>query len=373
MDSKNKENASLVIKVVIITRRFEFPDAEKKSKTKIYPIANVSDSTPNPYIIENENLGSFWFRNIVQYIYRYETIGGILKGISTNSEYLKEGYSSDRQLEFIDNFNNFKQEFLSFCINKFNSETKIKFKTDYLTHVHELIQSNSSNTNIFIYHHWLDKQGLPDKRKEFLTCLRNDVVSIIKQHSKNAEIEINWLLHDTDVLNENYDGLLWFDGYVGKGQKKSYHPVQDERSIERQIPEALQKDNIWCFVHQREIDSYYKRIILKIEENDNSYSSAKELYKELIFDINLFHERLKLLNDLGINASELELKQVAFLLNMPFDESSPDSTNEDDKEKPVKGKIALIQSIWEGLLTESDGKYNFDPNKLSAKLPSETI
>ena len=360
MCQENVNTKDKKVKLVIITRRFEPPDMIIKCKSHEYPIADVSQSG-NPYLRKN-SLGVFWFKSIIK-----KCFGGTILS-NLNNAFFNVSYSATlRQISLIPDVDLkvFNQCFLNHYITEFNSKQKFKFKTDYVFLIHELLYEGNM-TNIFIYHHWLDKQGLKDQRMDYLATLRNDVLLIMKKRNvEEKNIEINWLVHDTDILSENYDGILWFDSFDGTGGKKSYHPTQDQVNVERQIPAALQMDNIWCFVHQQEINSYYKRIILKIQENENSFKDANELYCEMVLDEVLFKERSNLLMDLGYNNSALELNEKAYLLDIQYDES------DEVFNQIVKEKIKLIQLIRPELVTTTtDYKFEIhqqelDVNKLT--------
>ena len=367
-----KQENKNVVKLVIITRRFDSPDVKIISKTNRYPIADVT-IPDNPLLIDSQNLGKFWFNVIVKDRFSELTKEKLLEDKSDKDnidDLINNNYPFSRKLNHIPDgdLKNFKQNFLNIYINRFNSMQKLGVKTDYLTHIHELLHE-ADGTNIFIYHHWLDKQGLKDKRKEYLTSLRNDLISIMHQKKVDRDnIEINWLIHDTDILSENYDGLLWFDSFDGQGSKKSYHPTQDHENVKRQIPLALQKDNIWCFVHRKEIRSFYQRIILHIQDNEISFRNAEELYNKIVLDEFLFFERTNLLKDLGYDTTQLQLNQIAYLLDASFDESVD---NQETIKNAVKEKIKLIQSIKSGLITEEIGKFIVDPKKLNIQATSD--
>lgn len=366
IETKGQIAASNKQKVVIITTRFNNPDGSVMLDEKIscltqkYPIADVK-SINNPNLQPGNNLGNFFFHEIITKQFPdldSESFLGVPE-IEIN-DFIEPSFKFDRKLKVlpIGDLIKFKQNFLKHYITEFNNKQKKQFKTEYITHIHELLY-NGIKTRIFIYHHWLDKQNLEDKRNEFLTCLKKDVKSIIEKEDKNIEIEFNWLIHDTDILGENYNGLLWFDSFEQTGKKKSYHPLQDEAAVLRQIPYDLQNDNIWCFVHQEEIDSYYKYIIEKIQRNKETYKNANELYNELVFNKTLCKERIELLADVGIKDGNYLYKHLAYLLDFPL-KIGEERINQSNLEK----KVIFLNSLFKGLITYDSKNYKLNHNLL---------
>lgn len=159
---------------------------------------------------------------------------------------------------------------------------------EYLASITEVLYKNEP-AHIFIYHQWLDKQNFEIENKEFLIALREDVMNILSKKGIENPI-VNWLIHDADILPITYNDLFYFQHQINI-QLPSTYP---EHSWNDYIPQELENDNIWCFIHE-EIEGYlYKDIILDFG-NPAYLWNAEALYKRLIIDFEKCEERFNIL------------------------------------------------------------------------------
>lgn len=332
--------------IFVITRRFK--KGETLPKTKKYPIADISkDDSANPCINDTDSLASFWVRQLIEKLDDFKR-----KKANEIKEFDLTSFF-DVELDMTDEFENIisgedikflKQEFIKYLFTEFNKtlNSNLTITENFLSHIHQLQNKEGNNTLIFIYHHWLDKQNLDgDKKNDFLINLRKEIVRILSV--LKVDYSINWLVHDSDILNNNYDGLLWFDeNYEQVTSKTSYHATLSHDDLTQLIPKELQKDNIWCFVHQVELDSYYSNVILR--SNSNYCQSAENLYKYLLLDKEGISRRWKTLRLFDINVNSITGADLAFLLNTSLDQ--------------LDNKIKMINTLENNSITISDGYFN---------------
>jgi hypothetical protein len=354
METKEDEAAtgtsdSRPAKVFVITRRFE---NQPVMNTKSYPIADVaSSSITNPNFADLDGLAALLLRKL--------NLGkvGEYTGKAELTDFCDSNIDTNENLSDQENdWTSLKQRFIEKCFENLSEKT-VKFHSEFVSNIHELQHNNETgnqDTNIFIYHHWLDKQGIGIRPIEFLPKLRKEVEKIIQ--SKNiTQVEFNWLVHDTDILDEHDDGLLWFDDFSDTNKKISYHLTKKNTELENTIPNQLQKDNIWCFVHQKEIDSYYKNIIIEKMEGEKPYKNAEELYNELIFDKKKAKIRVKLINRLPGNYNEFTEEEISYILDLP-----PLRGKETINSNALRAKITFLNKAFSGLVTENNSKYCID-------------
>ena len=157
---------------------------------------------------------------------------------------------------------------------------------------------------IYVYHHWLDKQSVNyTKRIQFLPMLRKAVIDNIEKKESDI-IEVNWLIHDTDLGASGGDGLLYFN-------KEKINDEFFARSKELQIliTNELKEDNIWIFTHTKGIKGYYDTIVLKPEE----YKNSEDLYKKMVHDSKKLNNYIQLFNKMGIvNKPDIDINDVFF-------------------------------------------------------------
>jgi hypothetical protein len=189
--------------------------------------------------------------------------------------------------------------------NKFDKLSKeyLPINVDYCLNIYQL-----KDADIFVYHQWLDKQGLGKPFAEslnlhFLSALRQDILRIIKEDENDElaeEYEFNWLIHDSDLLgDDNYDGLLWFEG-------KNYTVL----SLEDKIPNELKKDNIWSFIHDTKTSKYYKDYIIEFFKNTHLHTT-EDFYNNIAFDSKSCLYRFNFLN-IKTDDRAKEMKQFIF-------------------------------------------------------------
>jgi hypothetical protein len=187
--------------------------------------------------------------------------------------------------------------------DKLDSRCNVKIeKTEYLTTIKEFFIENDS-TCIFVYHHWLDKQRFVSDKKKFLKALRKDVEKIMNKKIEDRIIteydnEINWLIHDSDILSAHYNDIFYFKGEILHNNAENF----DYLSL---IPDNLKSDNIWCFTHESNSSGFYKNIILDFHDKE---FNADSLYNELAWDKTGSNQRLELL---GLNESDLQSKPLS--------------------------------------------------------------
>lgn len=326
---------------VITTRRFN------DVKSKKYPIADITqESSSNPCIKEVDSLASFWVKQLIEKLDNFKSKRVTDLEVLNLDDFFHNDIDKTVQFENLvvgDDIKYLKQDFVSYLLKEFNMKvTPFKFDENYLSYIHQL-QHDDNDTLIFVYYHWLDKQGLENKERiGFLNKLRKSIQEILSW-SKIDNFSINWLVHDTDILNSNYDGLLWFDGlYKDSSCKTSYHPTIKHEDLTNMIPFELLKDNIWCFVHQEELDSYFKNIILQF--NSEQCQSADSLYRYLLLDKEAIIRRWGILSLFNIKANNVSKEDLAFLLNTPLD--------------LVEDKIKMINYSEENAILVSNDLYN---------------
>jgi hypothetical protein len=193
----------------------------------------------------------------------------------------------------------------------------------YLLNVHELLHKEEDTnkeypTRIFVYHHWLDKQGFSDaiiesdNNKHFLEYMREFIADVLKKRSENInDFTVNWLIHDSDILPKNYDGPLYYGGVI-------YSPNYIDMSVDEfkkaiSFPRSLDKDNIWCFVHEKEISEFYNDCILNF--NNNIYMHTPEqFHNHLSLDKKGCERRMEIL-ELTDDNRELTREELLFILH----------------------------------------------------------
>jgi hypothetical protein len=168
----------------------------------------------------------------------------------------------------------------------------------YLVHVHEL-ETEENHAGIFVYHHWLDKQGFSDamvesdNSKHFLEYLREFIADILNARGENInDFTVNWLIHDSDILPKTYDGCLYYGCEV---YSPDYLNMSvDEFKKEIDFPRTLEKDNIWCFVHEENISGYYSEYIVNF--NNNEYLHKPEQFHNFLYgDVKGCKRRIEIL------------------------------------------------------------------------------
>jgi hypothetical protein len=253
-------------KIIVITRR-ENEGIENDKSLGFINEHNISKYTP--YTLDTGfQLFEFWSNKLCA---RLDSLG--------NTDDLKKS------------FNELKENYLLFNV-------------DYCLNIYQ-----RKDVDIFVYHQWLDKQGLGKPYAEglnnlhFLSALRQDILKIKKNETKeeSEEYEFNWLIHDSDLLDsDNYDGLLWFEG-------KNYTSLP----IEDKIPKELEKDNVWSFIHDTKTSKYYMDYIIDFE--DNTYlHTAEDFYNNIAFDKKSCLRRMELLGLADKKNVDIDKKRFIF-------------------------------------------------------------
>jgi hypothetical protein len=206
-------------------------------------------------------------------------------------------------------------------------------KYEYLLNVYEF-GTKENPVGIFVYHHWLDKQGFSDainesdNNKHFLEYLREFIEDILKAREEEInDFTVNWLIHDSDILPKTYDGRLYYADVV-------YAPSYVDMSIDEfkkaiGFPRTLKKDNIWCFVHEKDISEFYADYILNF--NSNTFLHKPEQFHDhLYLDRKGCERRMEILG-MTDDSKELTVDELLFILNR-----KPDG---DFKEKMTVGAV----------------------------------
>ena len=165
-------------------------------------------------------------------------------------------------------------------------------ETEFLLNVSVL------NQNIFVYHHWLDKQGFSSvSRKKFLLTLRNEILNYYKQLNKLAEdinVEVNWLVHDSDLGRSGTDGMVLFNNEIINENNPNYFELSDSFQSGNFVND-FKNNNFWIFTHSRGTGKYFDKIICA-EENSQRLKNADELWKYLVCDLDNLHYRANVLD-----------------------------------------------------------------------------
>ena len=188
-------------------------------------------------------------------------------------------------------------------------DDRYKIKTiDYLKSIREFMLNGQSSC-IFVYHHWLDKQQFRvEARKDFLAALRKNVKTIMNSRKIDYERKFNWLIHDSDIV-EQQNSVFYLNG-------KIYHPdlltkkeeIKETKDI--YIHNSLQKDNIWCFQHEKSEWGFYNKIILDFHKNKD-LQSIDTLHKYLERDISGCLRRIE--SKLWTDDVYLDLDKINYL------------------------------------------------------------
>ena len=205
----------------------------------------------------------------------------------------------------------------------------LSINIDYCLNIYELKRSD-----IFVYHQWLDKQGLEEPFAEtinlhFLSALKQDILEI-KQNENDEEYEFNWLIHDTDLLPPNYDGLVKFG---------------DKNYKEADIPKDLKQDNIWCFIHDATTSKYYKYYILDFF-NNSEIQTAGDFYNRIAYEKDACKQRIELLQLLGLTENtQVSTEEKRFIFqNEAWAKEDKLTKNATDIEmKTIKGINDFLQ------------------------------
>jgi hypothetical protein len=88
------------------------------------------------------------------------------------------------------------------------------------------------------------------------------------------------------------------------------HTKEFKKKIE--FPAALEKDNIWCFVHEENVSAFYSYFIVKFNENSELHTSEK-FYEALRLDREGCKRRLEVLR-LADDDTVLNDNQLLFIL-----------------------------------------------------------
>jgi hypothetical protein len=234
-------------KIIVVTRR------ENKFIETESSLGCIRDETVSKYDIypvdKGDMLFEFWSNKLCK---GFETL--------RNREELRR------------KFENLNNKFPQYFIN-----------IDYCLNIYKL-----KAIDIFIYHQWLDKQGLDDPFASllddlhFLSALKQDILRI--KQNENEPYEFNWLIHDADLLSSyKYDGLIRF-------RNKNYRGIK--------IPDNLNPDNIWSFIHDT-TSKYYKKYILDFFNNTN-IQTVEGFYNSIAYEKDACMQRIELLHSLDL-------------------------------------------------------------------------
>jgi hypothetical protein len=189
-------------------------------------------------------------------------------------------------------------------------------KHEYLLNVYEL-SIRENHLGIFVYHHWLDKQGFPnavvenDNNKHFLEYLREYIADILTKREKDInDFTVNWLIHDSDILPKTYDGCLYYNGAVFAPDYLGMSVEEFKKTIN--FPRTLEKDNIWCFVHEENISAYYSDYIINFNDKADLHD-PKQFHDSLLYDKKACERRIEILG-LTDDNRELTSHELLFIL-----------------------------------------------------------
>jgi len=339
-------------KIIVITRRYNDNNglglAIPKSDSFTYHNHTFKEDTK-----DNDNLQPL-----------YEFWGNKLLSLPYINTAKLSGKNKVKQIEEL-----FEQVF------RYNHDKFMLENIDKFVNIFELrkLPTNES-THIYIYHQWLDKQGLGLlANKHFLTALKSCILKI--ENKLEQDCEFNWLIHDSDLLSSHYDGILQF-GEKGKPKQNYLNTTT--------IPLGLENDNIWCFKHA--IDSkYFPDFIYNAFDDRNiaKLNSAEDFYKQLAFDSDACKQRMELLGLLDIDEYKVDENTLLFILQKePFAnfkegitikqlkllleiDTNPESNNKNlDGTEPIEN-IDLFYYLTAGKIIDNKTKYFIKCEKIN--------
>jgi len=215
---------------------------------------------------------------------------------------------------------------------------------------YHLLNIVEPTNNIYVFAHFPVKEFTIGKIK-FLPALRADIMKLLKDKNPDKEenqYQLYWLIHDSDILRSNYDGLLYDgrtvyhpDAYLNLDdlndlQKQVYEKQQKKEDnkhipdadtilktieedsttkanefIESNIPNELRNDYICCFIHNEDASDNYKKLILSYTDSITADVFAKKLF----FDVESCKRRMIIL-DLFNKADSfcVNEKDIAFIV-----------------------------------------------------------
>jgi len=310
ISQKHKQN------VVIITRRFSINKGLGTNSLDIEKHRIVED------YLENNSIYWFWYYILLEK-------NPIYKNTYTKTIFPKElfdGYLDD----FLHPLNRKQIKFEHLCKLAEIVDKVITYPfaqitgKDYLhlTHLIEPKLLNNNRSYVFIYSHFPDKQGIDPRRKMFfLSALKNEVKKHLVNEGNDIEFKFNWLIHDSDIVSDTYNGELLIDGEIL--YPFQYEDIIKEDTIEMvdkkihevrenfkntYIPHDLKRDNIWCFIHE-ENSYYYKNIILS-----DIKLSANEICDKLTLNSDEIKRNVNLLKKIGLSDSALDSSVKEFII-----------------------------------------------------------
>lgn len=319
--------------IFIITRR-DFSDKSEDNKPGIGLMPDLSIDQKKVISIIGTKLFEFWIDTLVSESVIKDIIKEIIKDSTSNFEEksLKEliqnddfkikfdslfSYENDN-IDYIDDifspgYYKGKGSTAQIVINK-NSFNKI---IDYYHKIHlfekdYLINIINPKDGIYVYHHWLDKQGVDhDHRHKFLPALRETIINLLPVEVDKNEVKVNWIIHDTDLGISGGDGLIKFDNDI-KNENNPYFYENCDAGVHADLSDALAKDNIWIFNHTKGVNGIYDKFIL-----NQDYDNAEELYKKLVYDEEKLIQLAKIFQALGVSEIAI-MKDELFKVFMDF-------------------------------------------------------
>lgn len=178
----------------------------------------------------------------------------------------------------------------------------------YKAELEYLLNISILNSEIYIYHHWLDRQNLgSDARKSFISALRKEIVEyhhkIKPEINPKDTIVVNWLVHDSDLGVEGADGMIYYEGNIINENNSKFIEKSDLFDLKSKgVNSGYKEDNFWIFNHSKGINGLYDRIILT-DVNSDFLKDAKTLKKHLSYDEKKLKIQAKILKEMQISAT----------------------------------------------------------------------